>query len=577
MLKKQYELALPCMLLLIIAVSCKDDAVPAKVDPPKEEVIEPAVDPEIAKTMGFFMDGWAEKVFAIPNFLDEKAPASVSGTVTIDASKVVTKIPQTIFGHNANIWMSPMVTEPLFMTHITNLKPNIIRFPAGSGSDVYFWNASPGKLPADVPMLLTGADGSKKDPGFGYGMTNDNWRASLDNYYEMCSKSGNKGVFTVNYGYARYGTSANPVATAAHLAANWVRYDKGRTQFWEIGNENYADWEWGYRIDVAKNKDGQPEYLTGKLYAQHFKVFADSMQKAAAEIGAKIYIGAVMYESETEAWQVTTTKTWNATMLPELNNRADFYIVHNYFTPYDQNSTAAVVLSSALSQPSKMMNFVTKTIAENGVLQKPIAMTEWNMWARGSKQQVSNVSGAFAVIVLGESLTNKYGLAARWDLLNFWAEGDDHGLFSDGNEPGVPKWTPRPSFYYLYFLQKMMGDRLVASELNTGNTNVKAYASTYSSGQVNVNLVNLTASPQTVEVKIKNFKIGERFYWYSLEGSNDNGEFSRKVMINNIVPQGVAGGPADYATLKPRSALTASGIRLTVPARGMISAVIDKK
>jgi hypothetical protein len=210
-------------------------------------------------------------------------------------------------------------------------------------------------------------------------------------------------------------------------------------------------------------------------------------------------------------------------------------------------------------------------------VQKPVAMTEWNMWARGSKQQVSNVSGAFAALVLGESLTHQYGLAARWDLLNYWANGDDHGLFSDGNEPGVAKWTPRPSFYYLYFLQKMMGDRLVGIALSNGSTSVRAYASTYSSGKVNVNLINLTASPQTVTVKLKNFRAGEKFYWYSLEGGDDNGEFSRKVLVNKAGPAGMAGGPADYATLKARSAPTAQGIRLTVPPRGMVTAVIDQK
>ena len=64
----------------------------------------------------------------------------------------------------------------------------------------------------------------------------------------------------------RYGTSANPVAAAAHLAADWVRYDNGRTKFWEIGNESYGNWEAGYSIDVSKNKDGQPEFITGALY-----------------------------------------------------------------------------------------------------------------------------------------------------------------------------------------------------------------------------------------------------------------------------------------------------------------------
>src|SRR5450756_1777570 len=114
--------------------------------------------------------------------------------------------------------------------------------------------------------------------------------------------------------------------------ADWVRYDKGRTKYWEIGNENYGDWEWGYRIDVDANKDSQPEYLTGALYAKHFKVFADSMRKAAVQTGKTIYIGAVMQESSTQSWQTTTTQTWNPTMIPEVNNVPDFYIGHNYIT-----------------------------------------------------------------------------------------------------------------------------------------------------------------------------------------------------------------------------------------------------
>ncbi len=45
--------------------------------------------------------------------------------------------------------------------------------------------------------------------------------------------------------------SANPVAAAAHLAADWVRHDHGRTKFWEIGNENFGNWEAGYNIDQS--------------------------------------------------------------------------------------------------------------------------------------------------------------------------------------------------------------------------------------------------------------------------------------------------------------------------------------
>lgn len=76
---------------------------------------------------------------------------------------------------------------------------------------------------------------------------------------------------------------------------------------------------------------------------------------------------------------------------------------------------------------------------------------------------------------------------------------------------------------------------------------------------------------------MKNFYSGNRFYWYNLEGSNDNGEFSRKVLVNGSGPAFDAGGPADYAMLKARSALTADGVKVTVPTRGAVIMAIDKK
>ena len=162
-------------------------------------------------------------------------------------------------------------------------------------------------------------------------------------------------------------------------------------------------------------------------------------------------------------------KTWNTGLMPGVNNKADFYVVHNYFTPYNQNSNASVILSSALSVPATMMNYITQTLQANGAAVKPIAMDEWNMCAKDSKQQVSNISGVFAVLVMGEALKNKYGMAARWDLLNGWSNGNDHGLFSAGDEPGISQMESAPSFLLYVFFQKMLGDRLVNNTV-TGNT-----------------------------------------------------------------------------------------------------------
>ena len=370
-------------------------------------------DPPVAETIGFFLYDWKPRTFVEPAAEEGVVPSATTDTVTVYPNRVITKIPAAEFGHNANTWMTDMVSQPVFMDHVSHLRPHIIRFPAGSGSDVYFWDRARGDLPSDVPALLTDKKGEKKAPGFFFGKLTGQSSASLDDYYSMLQKTGNEGLLTVNYGYARYGTSADPVAAAAHLAADWVRYDNGRTRYWEVGNECFGDWEWGYRIDPAQNKDGQPEILTGQLYARHFKVYVDSMKNAARAIGKEIYIGAVTSEAEPLAWQTNTLKTWNSGMMRELQDKADFYVVHNYFTPYDKKSRAADILRCADTIPGRMMRYLKKALKENGAAIKPIAMDEWNMFATGAGQQVSNVSGVFAVIVIGEALTNKFGLAAR--------------------------------------------------------------------------------------------------------------------------------------------------------------------
>ncbi|MEI9807587.1 MAG: hypothetical protein WDO16_06710 [Bacteroidota bacterium] len=60
--------------------------------------------------------------------------------------------------------MGPVAGDPKFITPVTNLHPHIIRFPGGSSSDVYFWNAQQGVNPPDAPAMITDENGVKKDP-----------------------------------------------------------------------------------------------------------------------------------------------------------------------------------------------------------------------------------------------------------------------------------------------------------------------------------------------------------------------------------------------------------------------------
>jgi hypothetical protein len=524
-------------------------------------------DPALAAGIGFFMAPWSPKTFTATAYTEATPPLSAAYTVSVDASRITTKISPALFGNNSNPYMTQMVNQPQLINHLKHLKTGIIRFPGGNISSIFFWNQQPGNPPPDAPAQLTDADGNTIAPGYWYGSNTADWTLSVDNYYRMLQQTGNEGMITVNYGYARYSTAANPVAAAAHLAAEWVRYDNGRTKYWEIGNESNGTWQAGYRIDLAQNKDGQSQLVSGDLYGRHYRVFVDSMRKAAAERGKTIYIGAQLLEHEPAIWATETDKKWNNGVLQQVGHIADYYIVHSYFTPYNTNSNPQEILASAATVTRAMYDHINASFTANGVAPGPVALTEWNIFAVGSQQMVSQVAGMHAVMVWGELIRNKFGMSSRWDLANAWENGNDHGLFSQGESAsGEARWTPRPAFYYQYFFQKFLGDRGINATVSDSNANISAYASTFGSGEIGVTLINRANMTRNVAVSFKNFNPGE-----GVTG------FSRKVFVNGTGPAAVSGGPENYNELNPYGASTAGGIKVSLPPMGVVNMVIEKK
>jgi O-glycosyl hydrolase len=148
-------------------------------------------------------------------------------------------------------------------------------------------------------------------------------------------------------------------------------------------------------------------------------------------------------------------------------------------------------------------------------------------------------------------------------------------LFNIGDEPNVSIWNPRPAFYYMYYFQKMIGDRLLRT---TTTANILAYASSFTSGEKGVILVNRSTDSQIVQVTLQNASVGNRFYWYTLTGGTDNGEFSGKVFVNGKGPDQPSGGPAtSYTSLKAYSSSTQNGIKIGMPPRSVVYVVIDKQ
>jgi len=126
------------------------------------------------------------------------------------------------------------------------------------------------------------------------------------------------------------------------------------------------------------------------------------------------------------------------------------------------------------------------------------------------------------------------------------------------------------------FMQKYFGDRMVSASV-TGSGDINAYASSWSSGQSAIVVANTGTGDKTVSVTIKNFKPGTNYYWYTLTGGSDNGEFSRKLYINGAGPTGDSGGPADFGNIKAYQAAVQGGITITAPARSISFLVVDNQ
>lgn len=530
----------------------------------------PPVDPATAKTIGFFLDDWQSRSFSVPSAKDTTITGTPDLTVTIDPYNIYTKIPGSLFGANANVITTQFVDQPVLVDNINKLDPSYIRYPGGDNTSLFFWNAEDGSLPPDVPATLKDKDGADYTPKYAFGKSTAANTLSLDNYYQLLQQTGSKGIISVNYAYARYSTANTPVAAAAHLAADWVRYDNGRTQLWEMGNENYGNWQAGYRINTANNKDGQPEIIDGDIYGTQVRVIIDSMRKAATDIGKPIKIGAILVEGIYNS-STPSEIGWNVKTIKKVNDVVDFYSVHNFYTPFGEASTSAYILYSPANSTKLMADYINQNFKDAGVDAKPVAMTEYGINAINNGQMMSFVNGMHSIAVLGEMLKNNLGLANYWGLTEPYTSGNSHGMFNLGDESaGMSIGTPRPAFYYNAFFRRFLGDRMINTTHDKSSVEVLSYASSFSSNHIGLTLINKADVETTVKVSLKTWKPGTTVYWYTLTGGTDNGDFSKKVYINGYGPAGAIGGPDNYNSIQAYSSSTDKGILVKLPKRGTI-------
>ena len=493
--------------------------------------------------VGYFGSAWKARVFREP--FPTIAAALATGTtptsvVSISLADILGPVLPTQFGVNTTFRTGSGVLGRVGLYRQGGF--GTFRWPAGSGSNAYFWD---GSIPTDLtldPSKIQPIDGSR---------ASDLNPAVFAKFLDSTNAQAN---VVVNYFYARYGKTledsrvgatqatkrAARVKQAADYAAGLVRKMnielKARIVNWEIGNECYGNWEQGFSVNGAP--------VTGKEYGEDFRVFAQAMKA----VDPTIKVGAVV------GWN----EAWTSGVLPEVEDAADFLILHEYVNS-EKNANAAYVLGT-------VGNFKAISDALNAQVVKytgkpsghyPIALTEFN----SSGYPTTNmINGLFLAQVLGELVQNHFGLATIW--VGEWGGGTEafnHGIIAT-DDPRQPAHTPRPGYMPFHFYAKYFGDRMVRST-TTGN-GIHAYASTFSKGQVGLVIVNTTGGEQTIQIKTNSNKF-HRAYWHDMSADNlDSG--NTKFQVNGKSGTSVGGGPADFASIPAYSASFADDAILKV-------------
>ena len=471
-----------------------------------------------AQNRNFYLDTWREKTYQKPTQgIQVSLEKGKSGNlVTVFVTDSLAPVLPVQSGLNTTFRSG----TDMYKKRLANYRESGMgsyRFPAGSGSNIYFWD---GKIPDKFLIHLTPIDGTVSGS------------LNIEEFVAFCDSLDAEATFVVNYFYARYGftpegTRESRVKQAAEYAAGFVNYVnrvlRAGVRNWEIGNECYGKWEEGYDVNGS--------IVTGKEYGEDFRVFAEKMKA----VDPSIKVGAVMYPKD---------DNWNDQVMKEVKNHADFLVVHNYFT-LENEATIQNILAGT-SQIDDIKKQMEGCILRNTVFPAdhyPVAFTEYN--CRGP-HTTTFVNALFTAEVLGRIVENKYGLATRWVGEWPWKTGT-HGLFAV-DDPDQVNYSFRQAYPVYHYFDKASGDFLLKSA--SENEQIKVFATAFGDGKKGLMVINSSGVEQSFNLNFSdNQNLGECWYYEIYANSTD--ETDKKFYVNGMTSVTKGGGPASLEGINP--------------------------
>ena len=471
-----------------------------------------------------FFENWEPREFNVPSqlILSPSINANATVNVNVNPSNEIAEILPTHFGTNLTHFLGESsLNETDFMDNLNNLGDVFFRYPGGNGSNQFFWD---GNVPSSI---LNDAQITVNDLIDGSG-----WRISPDDFANVLIQTNSNGIIAVNASYAIYGTDPNPIEVAAGYAADFVRHMNNdlnaNIKYWEVGNENYGPWQAGYSVNGNQ--------ITGSDYGTIFNVFVDSMKAA----DPSIKIGAVVFPHD------GNYNNWTRRVLQEVENTADFLIIHDYFkrknNPNNVTFPEMMIAVSEVQQDVNNVNTMVSSYTSKPSGYFPIAMTEYN--SKTGEREIAMANAIFIARVLGEQIKHQIGMSLIWSFQNgLDSYGGDHGITAR-NSTIVPKNTPRPVYFVNRYMNQFFGDKMIWSYSN--DTSINSYVTKFDNGDMGMLVINHTPNSKVVEFDFGSAQLKNSFFWYELNAYN---ETDKKIFINNQTSNLSEGGPENYTQI----------------------------
>jgi hypothetical protein len=395
----------------------------------------------------------------------------------IDASQIVRTVDARLFGINTAIWDGLLDSENT-VSALRELDLQVLRFPGGSFADSYHW--------------MDGTFGPNSGPA----------PTSFFNFMHMATNLGARVIITVNYG------SGTPEEAAAWVRCANVTNHCG-FQYWEIGNENYGDWE---RDDNSLPHDPVTYATRAKEYIRQMKAVDPSIKVGVVASEnwlerAGVLINALkkgdLRQFIVEGYQGWTPKMFAT--LKQLGVTPDWVSVHYYPQVFPGRESDARLLQSttkwaALAGPLRQH---LKTYFGAAHTNVEMLCTENNSVPQNTgKQTTSLVNGLYLADSFGQIAQTEFNSFLWWDLRNAqdrssnnssrlygWRPYGDHGIMS-GHD------TRYPTFYVLKLLKYFArgGDQILRA--TSDNNLLSVYAARRADSTLALLIIN--KSPQTV-------------------------------------------------------------------------------